>query len=180
MRESVILGVVLKHPEIALDFEAGLESLTCTRRETAAIRTAILSGLHDVGALPDHVRESVGEQPLESYLAQSHFQVVPCLRKPGDIDLARMTVAEELTKLDAARGLQAETAEAQEDLIAGDEEALTWRLRQAADAMEKAHSSGQEDKTEYDVGANGASVSKEERSAFDALLGSINYSKPGR
>ena len=42
MREAVILAALLKHPGLADEFETGLESLTCSRRETAAVRQAML------------------------------------------------------------------------------------------------------------------------------------------
>lgn len=180
LREAVILGVVLRYPEIAPEFEAGLEDLLVRRADAAAIRRAILQNIEAGEALFASVEAVVGAQDLETFLQQAHLAVVPCIRKPGEPEMARLTVAEELAKLEAARGLEAEIAEAQEDLIASDEEALTWRLRQAADAMQKAQASGQEDKAQYDIGTNGAAIDRDERKSFDALLETIRFSKPGR
>jgi DNA primase len=95
------------------------------------------------------------------------------------MDLARLTVAEELAKLTAEKGLQAEVREASEDLIHADEEALTYRLRDAAETMAKARAVGQEDDAEYDIGDNGASINREERNALDALMESIRTGKSG-
>ncbi|MEO1178939.1 MAG: DNA primase, partial [Pseudomonadota bacterium] len=106
--------------------------------------------------------------------------IVPCIRNPGDDDMARMTVAEELAKLEAARGLDGEIADAVEDLSGVADEGVTWRLGQAAAAAAKASRSGQEDKTEYDVGDNGARISRSERDTFAALMDSIRFSKPQR
>jgi DNA primase len=88
-------------------------------------------------------------------------------------------VAEELAKLDSARGLNAEIAEAVEDLGGAADEGLTWRLSEAAKAADQASRSGREDKGEYEVGDNGARMSKDERSALDALLGTIKFDKSG-
>ena len=60
------------------------------------------------------------------------------------------------------------------------DEGLTWRLGQAAEAVNQSALSGQGDRTEYDLGPNGARVKRDEKSAFDALLDRIDYSKGGR
>ncbi len=180
MREAVILGVLLTCPDIAPDYESGLEGLKCSRTDTAQIRDAILRNLDSGADLKSRVLDVVGPEVLESFLSSPQLQVVPCIRKPGDPEMARLTVSEELDKLSASRGLEAEIAEAQEDLVKGDEEALTWRLRQATDAVQKAQKSGQEDSAEYDLGDNGAPINRDERKSFDQLLDSIRFSKPQR
>jgi DNA primase len=91
--------------------------------------------------------------------------------------MATMTVAEELAKLETMRGLSAEIAEAEEDLSGTADEGVTWRLGEAARAADQAQRTGQEDKAEYELGDNGARISREERSALDTLLGTIKYSK---
>ena len=87
------------------------------------------------------------------------------------------TLAEEFAKLEASRGLDAELAEAEEDLSGLADEAVTWRLGQAAEARNKAVRSENEDRAQYDVGENGARLNREERDAFGALLERIGYSK---
>lgn len=181
MREAVILAAVLSAPEVGVEFETGLEDLACRREEAAILRDAILQAFSGpLDEMSDTVRQIAGVDAVESFLSQTHLAIVPCLRRPGDVDLARMTIAEEMAKLDAARGLIAEIIEAEEDLAGSDEEAVTWRLRQAAEAMQDARRAQSEDKVEYETAANGAAVSREERSAFAALMETIRYSKPGR
>ena len=60
------------------------------------------------------------------------------------------------------------------------DEGLTWRLGQAAEARRSAEASGQEDRTEYETGPNGARISRDEKTAFDSLLDRINFEKSGR
>ncbi|MEM6310480.1 MAG: DNA primase, partial [Pseudomonadota bacterium] len=131
LREAVILGAVLRNPAIGMEFEQGIENLTCTQPILQRIRDAVLRNLDAGDTLLNKVGDMIGADPLESFLTQPHLLVVPCIRPPGDPEMAQLTVAEELAKLAAERGLKAEIAEAEEDLIRGDEEALTWRLKQA-------------------------------------------------
>ena len=122
----------------------------------------------------------MGSAPLEKLHSLRHVAITPCIRNPGNVDLAQMTVAEELAKLDAFRGLTAEVAEAAEDLSGEADEAVTWRLSQAAEARNRAMRSQQEDTAEYDLGDNGARINRDERNALDDLLGKIKFSKPPR
>ena len=102
------------------------------------------------------------------------------MRHPGDCEQARLTLGEAFGKLIALRGLDAEVAEAEEELSGMADEALTWRLREAAEARNRAVRSQQEDKAAYDQGPNGMMIDRDERSAFDALLSKITYTKPRR
>ena len=179
MREAVILAAVIAHPQIAAQFEAGLETLQCVNPEHRALRDVILHVA--VGApddLSDAIMSQLGAAPLENLQALRHVAITPCIRNPGNADLAQMTVAEELEKLDAYRGLMAEVAEAAEDMGGDADEAVTWRLTKAAEARNSAMRSQQEDKAEYDLGANGARINRDERDALDALLKKIGFSKP--
>ena len=97
-----------------------------------------------------------------------------------DVELARQTVSEELQKLTADAGWQAELAEAEEDLQNASDEAVTWRLGQAAEARNRAQRSLQEDSAEYEVGDNGAPIDKDERAALDALMERISFAKRQR
>lgn len=178
LREAVILAALVGTPEVAEEFERGLESLKCRSMDHADIRNVIL---RNIGVRPEVLRENIsdalGPQALENLLNASHVAIIPCIRTPGDAEMVRMTVAEELAKLDATRGLDAEIADAAEDLTGVADEDVTYRLSQAAKAVEESVRSTQEDKVEFDLGVNGAKMDKGERGALDALLGTIRYSK---
>ena len=132
------------------------------------------------GALREKISGALGAEALENLLRARHIAIIPAVRTPGDDEMARMTLAEELAKLEAARGLEAEISEAAEDLSGVTDEGTTWRLAEAAKAANAAQRSGQEDSAEYDLGENGAQVSRRERESFAALLDKIQFSKPGR
>ena len=179
LREAVILAAFLSCPKIIADFESGLEAMRCRDRDHAVMRDLLLRhGHEDSTALHERISDVLGPDALENLTSQRHVAITPCVRNPGNVDMARMTVAEEMAKLEAAHGLDAEIADAAEDLSGVADEGVTWRLSEAARAAQQATRSGQEDKAEYEVGANGARVSKEERSALDALLGNIRFEKP--
>ncbi|WP_227269787.1 DNA primase [Roseobacter weihaiensis] len=179
MREAVILAALAKCPQVIEGFEVELERMRCIDPVHAGLRDMLLRYM---SATPDDLRDkiaqAIGPDALENLLGQSHVAIVPCIRTPGDPEKVRMTVAEELAKLQAARGLDAEIAEAAEDLSGVADEGLTWRLSEAAKAADKALRSGQEDRAEYEIGDNGARISRDERSALDALLATIKSRKP--
>jgi DNA primase len=124
--------------------------------------------------LGDEIAEQIGPYALENLMTLRHVAISPCLRNPGDTETARLTLTEEFAKLEARRGLDAEVAEAQQDLDELADEALTWRLRQAAEARNDAVRSQNEDQAEYDVADNGIRLKREERDLFETLLSRID------
>lgn len=181
LREAVILAAAIATPQVVGEFESGIETMACADPDHARLRDLILRHWGDAsGPLTGKIAELIGGQTLEKLHQLRHVAINPCVRNPGDIDLAQMTLAEELAKLEARRGLNAEIAEAVEDVRGTADEAMTWRLSQAAEAHNRAERSENEDKAEYDTGDNGARINRDERSAFDALLDRITYSKPER
>jgi DNA primase len=179
LREAVILAALLVCPEIAEDFERGLEGMACRDHDHRVMRDLILRHGHQgAAALREKISDALGPDALENLISQRHVAITPCIRNPGNTEMATMTVAEELAKLEAVQGLSAEIAEAEEDMAGVADEGLTWRLSEAVRNADQATRSGQEDTAEYEVGDNGARISRDERSALDALLGNIKYDKP--
>lgn len=178
LREAVILAAAIATPQVVVHFESGLETMVCSDLDHARLRDLILRHWGDAsGPLTDVIAQEIGGAALEKLYGLRHVAISPCVRKPGDVELAQMTMAEELAKLEARRGLSAEIAEAVEDMTGLVDEAVTWRLFQAAEARNKAERSENEDRAEYDTGDNGARINRDERNALDALLGRISYTK---
>ncbi|MEP1353478.1 MAG: DNA primase [Tateyamaria sp.] len=181
LREAVILAALIATPDVADEFESGLESLNCADPDYATLRDMILRHAHSgKDALRENILGALGPQTLDNLMSSRHVALIPCIRTPGDSDMARMTVAEELAKLSAVKGLDAEIADAMQDLEGVADEGVTWRLGQAAAAADNATRTGKEDNAEYDVSANGARISKSERDAFASLMDQISFSKPKR
>ncbi|RKT35099.1 DNA primase [Roseovarius halotolerans] len=181
LREAVILASVICTPDVFDDVESALETMICTDPEHERLRALILRHAPDgTEDLRGRIEEAFGSEALEKLLRLPHVALTPAVRRPGDRDMARMTIAEELAKLEAERGLDAEVSEAAEDLAGVADEAVTWRLGQAAEQRQRTLRSQSEDRTEYDLADNGARISRDERERLDALLDRITFSKPTR
>ncbi|MGJ8557246.1 MAG: DNA primase, partial [Sulfitobacter geojensis] len=117
LREAVVLAALATTPEIIEKFESGLEGMACLDATHRSLRDVMLRYAHEgPEVLREKISSALGEDTLENLLSQRHVAITPCIRKPGDTEMASLTVAEELAKLEAARGLDAEIAEAVEDL----------------------------------------------------------------
>lgn len=176
LREAVILATMIAVPVVAPEFETALEQLDSRDPMHRDLQACLLRhlGADDLRGL---IINDLGETPLEKLFAQNHVAISPAIRRDGEAEVARLCLAEEFAKLTARRGAAREIEDAVEDLNGVADEGLTWRLRQASDALDKAGRGDNDDKAEYAVGENGARMKKEEQSAFDQLLEQINFAK---
>lgn len=179
VREAVVLAVLLRNPDLIEEFEGEIERMECREPDHAALRDAILrrAGATDPAVLEAEIGAELGGDALRALMEQPHVGVVPAVRRAGDLDTARLCLAEELAKLSARRGHAREIEEAIEDLAGRVDEGLTWRLRKAAESLDRAGRGDNEDRAEYDTGQNGARMRRDERSALANLLGSIDFAK---
>ena len=180
LREAVVLATLLTCPDLAAEFEPRLEAMTCSDPVHAALRDAILRSIGQEDAMRGNATQAIGAPALESLFAARHVQVVPCIRSPGDPELARNTVAEALDRLDAMRGWQAELAEAETDAAAWEDEATTWRLSQAARSRHGSGRRNEEADTDYETAPNGAQIKRDEKQALDSLLSQIRFDRKER
>ena len=174
LREAVILATLVTHPHLTSKFIGDLERLESSQREHEAVRLALLD---TEGAERERIEEIVGRAALEKLFQPRHVRIAPGLQSDASLEIAEMSLAEEFAKLTARRGARREVDDAMRDLDGHVDEGLTWRLSQAAEALNRSERSGQEDRTEYDLGPNGARLKRDERSAFDALLDQIDFTK---
>lgn len=179
LREAVILASLIVTPQVAVEFESQLEAMVCRDPENALLRDTILRGIGREDIMRDLVEDVLGPHGVENLLNARHVSVVPCIRSPGNADQTRAIVAAELAKLEAHWGLQAELEEAHQDMQDLADEAITWRLGEAAKTRAQAGRGSEEDDAEFAVGDNGAHIDKEEKSAFDSLLSQIGFGKSG-
>ncbi|THD75714.1 DNA primase [Thalassobius vesicularis] len=179
VREAVILATLIRNPSLLREFEAQIETMACAEQDHALIRDTLLREAHRDGPddLETRISQAMGPGGLETLFALPHVAITPALRRVGDEEAARLTVAEELAKLKAQRGLTEEIAEAIEEMSGVADEAVTWRLGQATEARNRALRSQNEDKAEYDVGENGARINRSERAALDDLISKISLTK---
>ena len=181
LREAVILAACISCPEAVEPFESGLENMACLDAEHARLRDMVLRfAPSGASVLRGEISDVLGPYALENLLTQSHVAIMPCIRRPGDVELTGMTIAEELAKLKAVRGLQEEVNDAADDLSGEADEGLTWRLAEAAKAADRAHRTGQEDKAEYVIADNGARLDRDQVTLSRNMFDQIDFSKGGK
>ena len=181
LREAVILAACISCPEVVEPFESGLESMACLDADHGRLRDLVLRHAPDgVEILRAKIAEALGSDALEKLLAQRHVAITPCIRRPGDTEITKMTIAEELAKLSALRGLKDEVQDAADDLSGEADEGLTWRLAEAAKAADMAQRAGQEDKAEYVIADNGARLDREQVAKSRNMFDQIDFSKGGK
>jgi DNA primase len=179
LREAAILAVVICNPEVVAEFEGELERMDCEGPGHEAVRRAVLShaGAEDLRAA---VAAEIGADALEMLLAERHLAIIPAVRRPGDPEMARACLAEELAKLAARRGHAREVAEAVLDLEGIADEGMTWRLAQAAVAVETKKNADTGQVAEVVVAENGIALNRDEVERSRNLLEGIDFTRGGR
>ena len=178
LREAAILATLIATPTALPDFYTELEDMAC-QGDHARLQSILLT-LPETEARSEMIAEHAGREALEKLFRLPHIAINPAVRAAGDLELARLTLAEEFAKLAAQRGHAREVAEAIEDLEGLPDEGLTWRLGQAAEAMQRAGRQDDDDAADYDTAPNGAKLNRDERSELDQLLEQITYAKKAR
>ncbi len=183
LRIGIILAAVLAWPPLADEALADLETLDCGDPVHARIRDAILravaTGAEDRGAA---IAAEFGGDPLETLRGERDIAINPCVRVAGTPraeELARLTLREEVPKLRALRGARAELEEAEQALNELADDALAWRLRDAAHHRDLAqrNAGNTEGDMDFETAPNGALVDRSERDAFAELARAIRFDK---
>ena len=179
LREAVILATLVTHPALTDEFAHAIEELDWKGEGHAALAL----GLLEEADAPDPraaLEQKFGVAALEKLFSPAHVRIAPCIRNPGDTELARMCLAQDFAILSAERGAAREVAEAMHQLTGLADEGLTWRLGQASAARLRAAHNHETDKADFDIAPNGARLDRAERKSLDALLEKIDYHKPRR
>jgi len=176
MREAVILATLVGTPAAIDPYAAQIERMECADPDHAALRDALLRHA-DADDVKAAIIAEIGDAALEKLMAQSHLRVIPAVRRAGDIETAGHLLDEELSKLAAQRGHVRELRDGMEENQGQADESLTWRLSQAAAAIDTSMRKDDDDSLDFEKADNGSLLNKDERSAFDRLLGGIQIDK---
>ena len=176
VRESVILAGCLNHPDVALACEDRLERLAFRCPDLGAVRDALVAALATVGpgdgeALRAAIAARLGNDPMPLIAACGPVRANPHVRADSDPERAARAVDEELTRHAAQTGRDEEIREAAIDLAATDDEAITLRVRAAAEAEQSANSRPLEDDHSDD---------ETERLEFARVIAAAEASPPRR
>ena len=137
LREGAILAACLHHPEIALEFEARLEDLAPTSPRLGEILAALLTTLarspDEPQSVAARVAAALGRDPFLD-LSPEILRAYRHLGPSGTPDSVRRALEEELTRHAALAARAAEIREAAVEIGENPDEALSIRVRAAADA----------------------------------------------
>lgn len=139
LRVSVILAVLVKHPQLIEAFLPALETMEIVRDGNGSVLAAMiaLASTAEEPGFEDRLGENIEGDALEKLMALSHVRVNPAIRDASDEELARATVAEEIAKLKAKMGVEREIRDAIEDIETVPDEGITWRIGQATEARDR-------------------------------------------
>ncbi len=146
IRESAILAGCLNHPDVAHAVEHRLDSLAFRCRDLGIIRDALLSALSESLHQP-HTRDSLGKamqarlgsDPLPALMTVGHVRASRHLGPRAESGAASRAIDEEITRHAALAGRIEEVREAIDEISGDADEALTVRLRHAAEAGHEAN-----------------------------------------
>ncbi len=181
VREAATLALAMRNPELVEEFLTEFERIEYKGNFHDRVSRTILKHAPECGGVPKRLERKIiqehGEEILDQITDYSHVKVVIAVLEPNNPNAARQAIAEEFSKIFAEEALEREVREATLDMVDNPDEGLTWRLKVATEALRKARQGNNEDRTEYEVGENGARIKKDERSAFDNLLDQIDFAK---
>ncbi|MEM9048161.1 MAG: DNA primase [Pseudomonadota bacterium] len=162
--ELAILTVCLRHPQIAAEFDDAIDRATFVNVDLDALRQAMLTALTDCLAEADPpaallaiLSQALGQIPDDLAAGDPALALNRALRADAPAQRVRDELRDRLERLLTERGLSAEAAEAAESLAA--DETASWRLREAAEARDKAYEA-------EDLSAKSATVAQESIDAY--------------
>jgi DNA primase len=146
IRESAILAGCLNHPGVVPAVEERLEGLPFRCRDLGIIRDALLSAVseslhhrHTRDSLGKAMHTRLGTDPLPGLLTIGHVRANRHLGPKADSEVALRAIDEEITRHAALAGRIEEIREAVDEIAGDADEALTARLRHAAEAGHEAN-----------------------------------------
>jgi len=168
MREAMILAALYAHPDQIARFEDELFRHEPTRAEHRTLLAVLLDAAHEqpLPARADLAQR--GGAALEELMARPHIAITPLLKPGAEPGYVANCIAGDFAILAARRAARREIAEAMSDLEHLPDEGLTWRLGQAAAAVERAGKSRLEETT--DLGEDRAGMSNHLQSLIDSQI----------
>ncbi|MFD0979624.1 DNA primase [Tropicimonas aquimaris] len=181
LREAVILATLIRTPAMLEEFTHALEEMDFAGHDHAGIAGLLLCcGPEDTQeSIEALICERIGPDALERLHSARHVTLAPSVRKPGDVELARLCLTEEFAKLAAMRGALREIEEAMAGFADAPEAWIDHRLTLSARAGEMASRNQEGDRADFDIAENGARIDRDERSDLEALLNAIGFAGPG-
>jgi len=168
MRETSILAICLRYPEVIGPVESSLETLEMLEDGHSTFLQLLLQNhLTDSDQmLYSRICERVGTEMVERLMLAAHIIVLPPIKNVGDRQGALFTVAEQLAKLRSERALRKEIEEGESDIAGLADEGVTWRVGKAAEARRMSEKVKTSDSA--DLGEDRAALSRHLQSLIDS------------
>ncbi|NDR59607.1 DNA primase [Aliiruegeria sabulilitoris] len=176
-REAVILATLIATPQMLDEYSHVLEEMHFEGEGHSALASVLLGcDPEDTGSeIETLIAQKLDPGALERLRGERHVSLAPSVRKPGDVELARLCLADEIAKLAALRGTRREIDEAVAGFAETPDEWIDRRLSLSVRAREMATNNNDGDRADFDIAENGARIDRDERSDLDRLLKAIGF-----
>jgi len=174
--EAAILATLVTTPAAVAAFETQIERMDCANADHAALRDAILR-FAEHEDIAGRISDLIGPAALENLMGQPHVRILPALRRAGDLEFVSACLTSDFKRLFAQRSHSREVGDGMDEMQGQADESLTWRLAQAAKAIDTSVRESTDDTADFEKADNGTMLNKDERDAFDKLLGTIKIDK---
>ena len=177
MLEAAILATLVATPAAIEPFAVEIDHMDCQDADHARLRDALLV-CADQQNMRAALEEKIGAELLETLMRQPHIRILPAVRRAGDLEFAKTCLAGDFKRLNAQRSHPREVDDGMDEMQGQADEGLTWRLAQAAKAIDTTLREEKDAAADFERAENGALLDKDERDAFEKLLGTIKVEKP--
>ena len=167
LREAMILVLLFAHPDLIARFEDDLWRLDPQSETHRGLVRTLLEAARRSPTPTRADMQDAGGPALVALRAGRHLAHAPLLTASADPERVALCLAEDFAILAARRAARQEIAEAMRDLDALPDEGLTWRLSQAAQAVERA---GRPDVAPTDLGEDREGLSNHLQSLIDSQV----------
>jgi DNA primase len=138
LREARVLAILAARPDQLTLFEGALWAMDPEAPDHRALHSALMDAVRAQPAPDREALDRASGGALGRVLARPDVAISPLLREGAEAEMLTNCLAEDFARLAADRAALRETAEAMADLEHLPDEGLTWRLRQASAARDKA------------------------------------------
>jgi DNA primase len=167
LREAMILARLFAQPNLIARFEDDLWRLAPQSEAHRALADILLEAARQSPTPDTRALRDAGGAALAALLARPHVAHAPLLGPDAEPGRVTLCLAEDFAILAARRAARQEIAEAMHDVNALPDEGLTWRLSQAAAALDRA---GRSSAPPTEMGEDREGMSNHLQSLIDAQI----------
>ena len=177
LREAVVIATILKTPACLEALSVALEDVTFSRPDYEQMRGFLASYIGDPAVLMDAMRAGFGQPAIDALFALPHMPVAPSIRRADDVEFATMCLLHEVRQIAAPKAHADEVADSEHEIADQTDESLTWRIAESKKTLDAVKRGPEENSDDFITADNGASVSVNEKEAWEALVNQLGFTK---